>query len=271
MMAASPRELVGLVPAAGRAQRIAPLPCSKEIYPIGFRRSEQSGHFHTEVVSHQLFDKFRRARATRAVVILREGKWDIPSYFGEGDLVGVSLAYVVAADSIGPADTLDRAYSFVKNDTVLFGFPDILFGPDDAFERLVNRLDESRADVVLGLFPELESQPTDMVDVDDTGRIRSIVLGPQGTPLRYTWGCAVWRPAFTEFMRGFLRTERAKAVSNGPSQSSDRQPDLTVGVVLKRAVEKGIEAHGVILAEEGYLDIGTPANLIEAMRRSLSR
>jgi len=271
MMSARPRELVGLVPAAGRALRIAPLPCSKEIYPIGFRRNERNGHFHTEVASHQLFDKFRRARATRAFVILREGKWDIPSYFGEGDLVGVSLAYLVVANSIGPADTLDRAYSFVKNDTVLFGFPDILFGPDDAFERLVNCLEESEADVVLGLFPELESQPTDMVDVDDRGRIRAIVLGPQTTPLRYTWGCAVWRPAFTEFMRGFVRTERAKAVPTGGSQSSDRQPDLTVGVVLKRAIAEGIQAHGVVLAEEGYLDIGTPANLIEAIRRSLSR
>ena len=88
--------------------------------------------------------------------MLRDGKWDIPSYFGEGESSVVSLAYVVIADSIGPADTLDRAYPFVKNDTVLFGFPDILFGPDDAFERLLNRLHESEAEIVLGLFPELE-------------------------------------------------------------------------------------------------------------------
>jgi glucose-1-phosphate thymidylyltransferase len=262
---------VGLVPAAGRALRIAPLPCSKEIYPIGFRRNERDGRFHTEVASHQLFDKFRRAGATRALVILREGKWDIPSYFGEGDLVGVSLAYVVIANSIGPADTLDRAYSIVKNDTVLFGFPDILFDPDDAFERLVNHLEESGAEVVLGLFPELESQPTDMVDVDDDGRVRSLVLGPHSTELRYTWGCAVWRPAFTEFMRTFLQTEREMAVSSRAPHGTDRQPDLTVGAVVKRAIEQGIETRGVILSEKGYLDIGTPATLIEAVRRLLSR
>ena len=270
-MLARVRELVGLVPAAGRARRIAPLPCSKEIYPLGFRRNERSGYFHVEVVSQQLFDKFRRANATRAFVLLRDGKWDIASYFGEGDQVGVSLGYIVVANSIGPADTLDRAYSFVKNDIVLFGFPDIVFGPDDAFERLVNRLDESGADIVLGLFPELELQPTDMVDVDDTGRIQSIVLGPQSSALRYTWGCAVWKPAFTEFMRGFLRTERVNAFSKGSAQEIDRHPDLTVGAAIKGAVEAGIQAQGVILGEEGYLDIGTPEHLMEAVRRSLSR
>jgi NDP-sugar pyrophosphorylase family protein len=270
-MSARPRQLVGLVPAAGRALRIAPLPCSKEIYPIGFRRNERSGHFHIEVVSQQLFDKFRIANADRAFVLLREGKWDIASYFGEGDLVGVSLAYVVIANSIGPADTLDRAYSFVKNDTVLFGFPDIVFSPDNAYERLLNRLDQSGAEIVLGLFPELEFQPTDMVDVNDTGRIQSIVLGPESTHLRYTWGCAVWTPAFTEFLRGFLKRERSNALANHTAQKNIEYTDLTVGAVIKGAVEAGIEAQGVILADEGYLDIGTPEHLMEAVRRSLSR
>jgi len=29
-------EVVGIIPASGRATRIAPLPCSKELYPVGF-------------------------------------------------------------------------------------------------------------------------------------------------------------------------------------------------------------------------------------------
>ena len=31
-------DIVGVIPAAGRGKRIAPLPCSKELYPVGFVR-----------------------------------------------------------------------------------------------------------------------------------------------------------------------------------------------------------------------------------------
>ena len=92
--------VVGLVPAAGRAKRIAPLPCSKEIFPVGFRRDAQ-GDVRPRVASHDLFAKFARAGASRAYVILREGKWDIPAYFVDGRIVGLDLAYIVIAESIG--------------------------------------------------------------------------------------------------------------------------------------------------------------------------
>jgi hypothetical protein len=34
------QEVVGLVPAGGLGTRTSPLPCSKELYPIGFMRQE---------------------------------------------------------------------------------------------------------------------------------------------------------------------------------------------------------------------------------------
>src|SRR6187200_975011 len=103
------RPIVGVVPAAGRARRISPMPCSKEIFPIGFRTDEH-GQVRTQVVSHHLLAKFARAGATRGYVVLRDGKWDIPAYFGDGHLVGLDLAYVVIPGSLGPPDTVDRAY-----------------------------------------------------------------------------------------------------------------------------------------------------------------
>jgi glucose-1-phosphate thymidylyltransferase len=36
-MTAPQREIVGLIPAAGKAAHMGPLPCSKKLYPIGFR------------------------------------------------------------------------------------------------------------------------------------------------------------------------------------------------------------------------------------------
>ncbi len=260
-------KLVGLIPAAGRATRIAPLPCSKEIYPVGFRRDEGTGELRPRVVSQHLLEKFQRAGITRAFVIVRSGKWDILAYFGDGRLVNVDLAYIVIEESIGPPDTLDRAFTFVENDSIAFGFPDILFGPDDAFERLLVNLNDTRSDVVLGMYPALESRPMDMIEIDDEGRVRSMMLKPRTTTLKYTWACAVWRPTFTQFMHRFLSAERVKFdTTRHTYRDVDAGGDLPVGAVIKSAVEEGMDVRGVVFLNDSYLDIGTPDNLVQAVR-----
>jgi len=265
-------DVVGLVPAAGRGNRIAPLPCSKELYPIGFRRDEQSGDLRARVASHHLFEKFREAGVLRAYVILRNGKWDIPAYFGDGQMVGINVAYLAITDSLGPPDTLDRTYHFVEGKSVAVAFPDILFGPDDVFARLLARLRDTRADLVLGMYPAHDVRVLDMIDVDSEGRVRAIVLKPTSSDLRYTWLCAVWNPAFTRFMHTFLEHERAKADPDRLAyRSIDAQGDLPVGAVIKAAIEKGLHVQGLAFPNERYIDIGTPENLMEAVRRSTSR
>jgi dTDP-glucose pyrophosphorylase len=263
--------VVGLVPVAGVGHRIAPLPCSKELYPIGFRRDEQSGELRAKVASHHVFEKFRTAGITTAYVILRTGKWDIPAYFVDGHVVGVNVAYLVITGSLGPPDTLDRARPFVGDQSVAFGFPDIQFGPDDAFEQLLERLNATKADVVLGLYPAHDSRVMDMVDVDSDGRIRALVLKPRSTELRYTWVCAVWTVVFTQFMHTFVVSEQAKGESARRAyQGMDAQGDLPVGAVMRAAVESGLRVYGLPFPHESYIDIGTPDNLVEAVKRSMT-
>ena len=78
------RELIGLLPAGGKAERLQPLPCSKEIYPIGFRLKDGDRGVRPKVVCHYLLEKMRSAGVTKAHIVLREGKWDIPAYLGNG-------------------------------------------------------------------------------------------------------------------------------------------------------------------------------------------
>ena len=155
-------QVVGLVPAAGSGKRIAPLPCSKELFPIGVQGSGGNSEPRAKVVSHYLLEKLRIAGITKAYIVLREGKWDIPAYFGDGATLDLHLAYVVISDSSGPPDTLDRAYPFVKNQFVAFGFPDILFVPEDVFAQLLERQTSTNSDVVLGLYPALDSRAMGM-------------------------------------------------------------------------------------------------------------
>ena len=66
------------------------------------------------VASHHLFDKMRKAGVTTAYVILRDGKRDIPAYFGDGKMVGMDIRVSVVKDSRGPPESLNRAFPFVN-------------------------------------------------------------------------------------------------------------------------------------------------------------
>ena len=188
------REVIGLVPAGGRATRIEPLPCSKELYPIGFR--PVNGGLRPKVICHYLLEKMRVAGISKVYIVLREGKWDIPAYLGDGSPLDIHIAYLMMGLPFGVPYTLDQAYPFVRDAVVTFGFPDILFQPNDGFVKLLAYQATREADILLGLFPTDEPHKVDMVDLHDHGKVRQIVIKPRQTQLRYTWGIAVWTPAF---------------------------------------------------------------------------
>ena len=103
-------EVIGLIPCAGHATRITPLPCSKEVLPVGLGRTSE-GFLRPKVVSHYLLEKMRRGGVSKAFFILRKGKWDIPQYYGNGAAVGMDLGYLVTDRTYGPPYTLDEALS----------------------------------------------------------------------------------------------------------------------------------------------------------------
>jgi glucose-1-phosphate thymidylyltransferase len=157
-------DIVGVLPAGGRGARIEPLPCSKELFPIGFGKVGKAGNVRPKPVSQYLLEKMRRAGVKKAYFILREGRWDISQYFGDGASVDMNLGYLMMRlPPFGTPYTLDQAYPFVSDSIVVFGFPDILFDVDDAFVQLLNRQASAGADVVLGLCPVERPWTMDMV------------------------------------------------------------------------------------------------------------
>jgi len=263
-----PLEVVGLVPAAGMATRLQPFPCSKEVYPVGFATDTKTGKPRPKVAAQYLLEKFRAAGITKTFLVIKDGKWDIPNYFREGNLVGLSLAYVVIAGSLGPPDTLDRAYPFIEAKRVAFGFPDILFGPDDAYARLIAQQERTGADVVLGLHEIEDPRVWDMVECGEDGHVRDLVMKPDSTALTHGWCCAVWTPAFTEFLHSFLRADETRRnLDRLASKANDPGGDLAVGVVFQAALKAGLSIQSVKFPGERYLDIGTPGNLAKAVRQ----
>jgi glucose-1-phosphate thymidylyltransferase len=249
-------DLIGLIPAAGIAARIAPLPCSKELFPIGYQAGLGKGELRPKPVCLYLLECMRAAGVRRTFIVLRTGKWDIPTYLGSGSIVGMNIAYLIMQKPFGAPYTIDEAYPYIDQANVAFGFPDILFNGEGVYDRLNQQLLSGQADVVLGLFRIQDGQRADMVEVDSNGRVRNILIKPGETNLDYAWITAVWRPTFTTFMHNFLALQL--------KQESPEQ-ELYIGDVFQAAIEKQMTIESVLFYDRHFYDIGTPEGLLKAI------
>ncbi len=261
------QKTIGLVPAAGKASRISPLPFSKELYPIGFFRASGHDAPRPKPVCLNLLEKMRLAGVTEAYIVLRKDKWDIPAYLGGGEILNMNLAYLLMHLPYGVPFTLNQAFPFIRNYQIVFGFPDIIFSPDNVFQKLLGRLEETSADVVLGLFPAVNPQKNDMVGLDQNGHIGSILIKPFQTNLKYTWIAAVWKPSFTCFMNNFVKKYQEKLLNKksiGDNLPSSKE--VHIGEVVQSGIESGLIVEKVIFERGSYLDIGTSEDMMRAIK-----
>jgi glucose-1-phosphate thymidylyltransferase len=250
------QEVIGLIPCGGHATRISPLPCSKEILPVGLH-SASDGEVRLKAVSHHLLEQMKEGGVQKAFFILRRGKWDIPGYYGDGTALGMDIGYLIAGLPHGPAYTLDQGFAFVRRAHVAFGYPDILFGPADAFKRALQRLITTRAALVLGLYKIYNPRDWDMVEADKSGRVRALHRKLGETKLKWGVVFAVWTRQFTTFLHEYLTVPRTAAQQPGAGLPAE----LTVGDVIQAAIREGISAQSVSFPQHTYLDIGTSEGL----------
>jgi glucose-1-phosphate thymidylyltransferase len=247
-------DLVGLVPAAGHALRLGPLPCSKELLPVGWS-SRDAASPRVEVACGPLLAGLRAGGVRRAFVVLRSGKWDLPAYLARSPVDGLELAYVVRESTPSLPASLDAAYPFLRGCHVALGFPDVLFAPSDAFARLRSCAGETGADLVLGLFPARRPESTDMVALGADRRVTAIEVRPARTTLRLAWLLAVWGPAFGEHLHSRVAADR-----------NDGAAELQIGEVVGSALAAGLDVRGVELPGASYRDLGTPEELAASWR-----
>lgn len=259
-----PRRRVGLIAAAGRATRLAPLPCSKELVPVGFMLDSRDGRPRPKPVSLYLIEQMRGAGATQLCVVLRSGKWDIADYYGDGSRHALNIAYFVMGDPFGPPFSAGQALPFLADAVVLFGFPDLLLYPTDVVARVVARLEETDSDIVLALCPmQRAGAMVDVVNRDSSGRVTR--LEPkESNPMRqendWAWTVAAWRPSFSVFMQ----EELARLAKVARSMPQTPTPEWPFGSVISAALRNGLHVDSVGDESWRMLDVGTPAGLTAA-------
>jgi glucose-1-phosphate thymidylyltransferase len=257
-------KVTGVIPAAGNASRLAPLPFSKELYPISFGEVDKKNTLHPKTSMQYLLENMRSGGADSVYVVIKKGKWDIPSYFIDGSQMNLHLAYLMMGLPFGPPFTIDQAYPFLKDDLVLFGFPDILVLPNDAYKTLAEKLKLSEADAILGLHQVEEPECWDMVKIDENGKVLDLVIKKAGYPdYAYGWAIMAWKPAFTEFLHSFVKqllgkNQQGKIEENG----IEREP--IISDVVKAAVKSGLTIDSHVFSNGKVLDVGTVSRIISA-------
>lgn len=249
------RSVVGLIPAAGQGSRLGGLPFSKELYPVD--ASDDPDVQKPRAVMEFLLDDMRCAGIHRVYIVVRDGKWDIPGHLGDGSRFGLSIAYLMMGRPFGVPYSLDQAHHHLGDAVVALGFPDIMVGCPDAFGVCLAKLNETGADVVVGAFPADDPKAVDMLQMTPDDRVERFVIKPQTTTLTHTWPLAVWTPAFTDFMHGFLHDK---------TEPEDANNDLQVGHVFNAAIEAGLDVRAETVSDQPFIDVGSPGGLARFAR-----
>jgi glucose-1-phosphate thymidylyltransferase len=215
--------ILGVVPAAGLATRLQPLPCSKELLQVGGRP-----------VIDRLVDRMRAGGADEVRVVTRPDKHD---------LIGHALAEGATIALGEPANVSESvllgAAGAAGDDVALVGFPDTLWEPLDGFVRLLAAL-EDRFAGVLGLFTTSEPERSDVVEVDANGVVTAIHVKPERPPSSLIWGCCAVRVCALEGIRqhaqpGTLFKTLAPEGKLAGMRLSDRWLDIGTPEALKLA------------------------------------
>ncbi|MDQ6749550.1 MAG: NTP transferase domain-containing protein [Actinomycetota bacterium] len=220
--------IVGVIPAAGYAERLQPLDCSKEVLEV-------AGN---PLIAY-LAGRMRTGGATELRVVTRPEKRDV---------IGIAEGLEASVIRAHPAN-INESFAagmagLAADDIVLLGFPDSLWEPPDGYRALVDAV-QGGQEIALGLFDVPGVAGSDYLVLDEAGRIVGIDIKPARPRSTLIWGCAAARVGALEGLE----------LVEWPSEF----------MVARRA--QGAEIFGVLLSDS-YVDIGTKESLRQAMASS---
>ena len=232
----------GIIPAAGAGSRIQPLAFSKELLPVGNRKT--NGQEQPRAVSEYLVERMIAGGADKLCFVISAAKTDILEYYGTRNW-GAEIAYVVQPAPSGLCDAIFRAAPFVHaSEPVLIGLPDTIWQPDDALKAL------PEDELSFLLFPVEHPELFDAVTTDADGWVEQIHVKQRNFATQWIWG-AIKMPGsvFHELYRFWQRPERR---------------DEYVGTLVNAWLAQGGRAMGVHAGSE-YIDTGTLSGYRTAM------
>jgi len=251
------KRIVGIVPAAGKGSRLAPLPSPKELFPIGYQDFTVDGNNQKrpKVISQYLIENIIAAGASQIIFVLGEDKHDIMRYYGDGSRFRTEIAYLYQEKLHGMPYAINLARNWIGDADVLFGMPDTIIEPKNVFQQLLAHHKKTSSDVTLGLFSTNNPSKFGMVEFDTEGIVKQIIDKPLSSHLRYMWGCACWSESFTELIDAYL----------GSYPYNNKE--IVLGDIFSFALNEKLKVSSMAFKNGQYIDIGTVDELDAALKK----
>ena len=177
--------LIGVLPAAGTAERLQPISGSKEVLALGGRP-----------VLDYAVERLQAARPDEIRVVVRPDKADVTERARDLALEVVEARPRNLAESIVAGIT-----PLADEDAVIVDLPDSLWGPVDGFDVLLQSL-AAETDVVLAIFRSAEPERGDVVELAAEDRVVAVHVKSPDPPSDWVWGAFAARVGV---LRGLAR------------------------------------------------------------------
>jgi CTP:molybdopterin cytidylyltransferase MocA len=229
-------KIIGVLPMAGYGKRIQPIGFSKELYPIPYKGKHKA-------IADFSIESMLSAGAEEIKIVANTDKYDLMKYLSQKKFF--FSIYPYNSRSL-PESCLYPLPSIDDMDIVLFGLPDTMFLPLNAYSLILETLKENSFDIVLGLFRVDEPYKFDSVKFDDSTSIVTNVLVKQ-------------KPALSEYIWGLWAANRNGLVAlknEIDSQSVKNQSEKLLGQGFDSIAQKGHVKIGARILSDSYYDIG---------------
>lgn len=214
--------IYGSIPAGGLGTRLQPIGFSKELAPVGGR-----------AVIEYLIERMLVAGVDRIFVNTAEDKTDLIRYLSTKSKYKDNLIYLVR-ERKGLLDGVVQPAQFLRSDDeLIFGLPDSIWYPADAFVPVKNK----KGKLVLGLFDTGAPERFDSVVTDDAGHIHSIEVKVPHPKSKWNWTIGKLTVSIVPELVAYNKSLFGESMHEYAS---------------------GHEAFGVKIPDSAYLDIGQP-------------
>ena len=237
-----------VVLAAGEGVRLQPITATrpKHLIKVGGK----------PILEHCV-DALKLCGLTEIVIVTHYMSDAIRQYFGDGEKLGLKIAYVEQAEMLGTGNAVSAVEPHVDGDFVLV-YGDLLFAPD-AVKKMVHLYETEKAAAVMAVVPVEKPESYGIVELENEKAVKRIIEKPASGKAPSNLANAGLYVFSKEI---FSKLKRTKASVRGEWELTDA---LSLLIKDKKTV---LAAE---LSKGDWIDIGRPWDLLEANSWVLKR
>ncbi len=96
-----------------------------------------------------------------------------------------------------------------------------------------------------------------MIELDAQGKITDIVIKQNRPDLKHSWFIALWRPAFSVFMKDQLSRVLSQNKEGKILMPDGTSRELYMGDIIREAIVSGLKTDYLLFGDGYYRDMGT--------------